>query len=208
MQSSEFHEVVAQLVGELHASGDLANHFAARFLVVVEGPAPGRVIALGLRLGNVMDQGGEAQFPFAAEHGRIIHHLQGMQKHVFVALPVDEIHARHDIQFGEHLGQQTRLLEDKKADTGLIRTQQFHGFLGNPLPTDDFHTLFLPGDAGETLRYQFEPQLGREPGRPQHAQGVIAEGNVGIQRCAQNAIAQVLDAAERIGQVAVSPRPD
>ena len=187
--------VIVGVAQGLHA---LAGHAGAHHLVVVErhpavdeGPRPG--------LADVVEQGGQPQ---EAVRGRLVHHGQGVGQHVLVA--VDGVLLEGQAW---QLGQE--LLGQAGADhepQGHRRHRHHHDLVelvADPLGRHDGQAPVTGPHGVDQSLVGLEAEPGREPGRPQHAQGVVGKGDLRIQRRPQPPGGQVGQAAEGVDQLEV-----
>ena len=84
------------------------------------------------------------------------------------------------------------------------RTHDFHQFIGYALTGDDADALGIAANRLESLRIDVKIQLCGEPDGTHHPQRVIAEGDVRIQRSADNAALHVANAVKGVKQLAIA----
>ena len=108
-------------------------------------------------------------------------------------------------QFGQDDLQQSRTIEVVETRARMRRKDDFVEFVLNALATDDFQAVGIATEGLESLVLDEKAELRGEANAAQHSQWVVAEGDVGIERCADNAVLEVVEAVERIDQFAETP---
>ena len=174
----------------------LAGHPGADDLVVVEGHAASAEGA-GLRLADVVEEGGQAQQPVGLG---LVHHGQGVGEHVLV--PVDRVLLERQAgQLGQEIVGQARSRPRTRAPTEGVDHQQLVQLVTDPLGRDDRQPVVTGLDRLDQLRVGRQAETGDEPGRPQHPQRVVGEGDLGVERGPQPPGGQVGEAVERVDEL-------
>ena len=84
--------------------------------------------------------------------------------------------------------QQTRALQVFKANAGMLRHHYFIEFYLDALTTDNLDAVGHANEGIKGLLLYLEIQLGSKTDAAHHAQRIIREGNLRIERCSDDAI--------------------
>ena len=196
-----FHVVVER---QTHLGENLRYHPLANEIVVMECPALLRIPTLGPGLAHIVQQRGPTQPHVIAGCSNIVKHLKGVHEIIFVAASVDGLNAFECCQLRENQWQQSTLVQQEPATRGLCTAHDFHQFLGNAFAGDDVDAMRVFLDGLESLVIDIEVQLCGKAYGTHHPQRVVAEGDVGVERSADDAAFHVADAIKRIQQLTVS----
>ena len=132
----------------------------------------------------------------------IVYNLKRMVEVVLVGASVACLHHVESREFGNDELQQSATLQLHESTTGLWGAHYLVEFVGNALAA---HYLYAFGVASESLKrlvVDVEPQLGGEPYAAHHAQRIVREGDVGVERSAYYAVLKVVNAVEGVDQFA------
>ena len=113
-----------------------------------------------------------------------------------------DLHAFKGGQFGEDDGQQTGTGEFDEADAGTGREHDFIQFVDDALLRDNADALGIAHEGLLRLFLYLETELGGEAHAAHHAQGVVGEGDVGVEGCGYEAILHVQQAVEAVDEFA------
>ena len=189
--------------GQSETAKNLGHPLGPKGLVAVKGPALHGVKPLGARLGNVVQKSRPPEPQIAPGVGHVVQHAKGVFKVVFMALVAASFHALQGRHFGKEQGQQTRSVHELKAVRRLGREHNFVPLFGNAFPRKNLHAIGVAAYGLKGFGFDVEIELGGKAHGPQHAQGVVAKRNIGVEGGAQNAVAQVLQALKRVYHRAV-----
>ena len=185
--------VVVRVPQGLHP---VAGHPGPDHLVVVEGD-PAVDEGPGPRLADVVEEGGQSEQPVGAG---LVHHGQGVGQHVLV--PVDRILLEGEPgQLGEELVGQAGAHHEPQRHRGHRHHHDLVQLVADPLGRHDGQPVMPGAYRLDQLRRGLEVELGDEPGRPEHAQRVVGEGHLGVQRRAQPVGGQVAEPVEGVDQL-------
>ena len=160
--------------------------------MVVERPAEALVKALGAGLPDVVEErcpeepevhlvpgagGGECL-------GHIVHDLVGVGEVVLVADAVTCLGPLELEELGEDELHQSGLLEELEADGWARGEEDFVELCGDALGGDDLDAPCISPDSSEGVGVDEEAELRGEAYGTHHTQRVVAEGDVGVKRCA------------------------
>jgi len=203
--------VLDDVLGEPQRGQPTPGHLRAFHLVVVERDASVGQQRPRPRLADVMQQRGQPDGQVAVQAVPRLQ-LDGLPQHgeaVLIDVLVPVVLVGFHPQLG-HLGQDLAgdvgLDQHVDAERGVGRQHQLGQLAGNPLGGHDRKPVRLAGHGGAHLGRDGEPQLGREPGRSQDPQRVVAERLLGGPGGPQHLLPQRVEAAERIDEL-VSGQP-
>ena len=170
--------------------------------MAVEGPADLRVVGLRQRLGDVVQHGRPAQPQVVAAPCHVVHDLERVVEVVLVGVLPAPLDPLQGVQLGEDQRQQAGQLEQFEPDRRDGREHDLVEFGGDALARDDADARGVAADRLEGLLLNPEAQLRGEAHGAHHAQRIVREGDVGIARRADDAVLEVLHAAEGVDQLA------
>ena len=195
----EFHVLVQ---GQFQLAENSRNHLRTHDLVAVEGPAHLRVVSLGLRLTDIVQDGGPAQPQVVGTARDVVQHLERMEKIVLMGVPAPFLHPFEVVQFGKDQLQQSGEFQQFEAHRGDGRKDDLVEFGGDAFARNDPDALRIAADGLEGLLLDGEAQLRGEPHGAHHAQRIVREGDVGVARRADDALLEVGHPVERVDQFA------
>ena len=206
MQLHETAHLVDLLVAEAQRLHALARHLRPDDVVVVEGHGAVVEEAAGAGLADVVHEGGEAHDevggapePVLQLH-RLLEHGERVLVDVLVAVVLVGRQAQRR-QLGQHLVGEAGVDEQPQAGHGVAPAHQLHQLLAHPLRRHDLDARGHGGHRRHRGVVGREAELGGEPGRAHHAQGVVAEGLLGRDRGAQHAGREVGQPAELVHEL-------
>ena len=98
------HEPHPLIERQSESGEDALGHGGANGIVSVEGPPGSLDEFLGVRLGDVVQDGGPAEPEIVAHHRHVVEHLQGVPEVVFMPVILHFLHAVEFHHFGEERG--------------------------------------------------------------------------------------------------------
>ena len=159
--------------------------------MVVE--CPGRALkpsAFGLA--DVMKQGSPAQPQVVATAAHIVEHLKSVIEIILVGNTILCLNNVECCKFGHDELEKSAAMEINKTATWSGRHENLIEFVLDALTTDDIDTLGIAREGIEGLVLDHEIELGCEAHATQHAQGVVGEGDVGVERSGNDTILEVV----------------
>ena len=207
MQPDEFLDVLHAVVErQFQATEEAGYHLFAEVVVVVEGPSRLRLPPFAPGFADVVKQGGPAQPQVVALAAHVVDHLERVVEIVFVRTAVARLDAVQGGQFGQDEGQQAAAVEVDKAARRRVGSHYFIKLVDDAFTADDADALAVTPERLESLVVYLELQLRGKAHGPHHAEGVVAERDVGVERRTDEAVAQVPHALERVDQLAATGR--
>ena len=167
----------------------------------MECPANFLVVALGGGLADVVQHGGPAKPQVVAFCSYMVKHFEGVVEVVFVAALPNGFHSFEVAEFGEDDGHEACFLQQFETDGGSGGEDDFVEFGGDALGRHDFDALGVALDGVEGGVLYAESQLCGKADGTHHAQRVVAEGYVGVERGADDALVEVVNAVERVEEL-------
>ena len=204
VEGDEFFYVVEAVVeGELHAAEDGGYHLLADVVVVLEGPPGDGVPALGAWLADVVEEGCPAEPEVAVVvGGDVVEDFEGVVEVVLVGAAVAHLYAFEGGELGEDDGEETGAGEFDEADTGPGREHDFVEFVDDAFLGDDLDTLGVALEGLLGLVLYLEAELGGEADAAHHAQGVVGEGDVGVEGRSYEAVLHIEESVEAVDELA------
>ena len=196
--------------------------------MVVERPALNRVPALGLRLADVVQQRSPTQpdtfdtcclrsllcrqaTPLHFGRGlgegllstdHVRQHLQRVPEVILVRAPVHCFYTLQRIQFRKDDFQQSALEQQLPSARRSVRSHELLNLVDDALLRDDAYALAVAMQRLPGLRLDLEIQLRSKADAAHHAQRIVGERHVRIQRSGYQPVLHIPDAVERIHQLA------
>ncbi len=170
--------------------------------MVVKRPACGRLPPLALGLAYVVHQRSPSQPQIIAFLTYILKNLQSMIEVVLMRLSVSFLYHVERHKLGQNQLQQSAPLQVHEPAAGVLRQHYLVQLVLYPLTADNLYPLGIALKSIEGLRLNVEVQLRGKPHATHHAQRVVAEGYVGVERRAYNAVLQVIKPVKGIHQLA------
>ncbi len=109
----------------------------------------------------------------------------------------------HRAELGQELVGETSLDEEPQPRARILDQQQLRQLVANSLGTDDLEPLPELPDRAHQLGLGREVEVGDEPCRAEHAERIVEEGDLGLERRAQAPRREIGRAAVRIDQLGV-----
>ncbi len=121
-----------------------------------------------------------------------------MAEIVLVSASFHGVDPLHGCKFGKYELQQSAVKQQLPACRGAGRLHDFHQLVHNALARDDAYALGVAAYGLEGLGKYLKLQLCGKPYGPHHAQRVVAECYVGVERSAQQTGPHVVESAEEV----------
>ncbi len=179
---------------------DARYHFGSDKIVVMECPACSVVPVLGHGFGYVVEQGRPTEPEFIGGGSHVVEHLHGVVEVVFMPASLYNLHSFHRGELRQDVLEQSRSVEQPPADGGAGGEHDFVQFGEDSLTGDNLDALSVAGYGFERGRIDVEIELRGEADGAHHAQRVVGEGYVGVERRADCALAQVVESAETVNE--------
>ena len=106
--------------------------------------------------------------------------------------------------FGQDDGQQAATAQFDEADAGRRRHHDLVQLVDDAFLRDNLDALGVAAEGFRCLFLNLEVQLSGETDAPHHAQRVVAEGDVGVERRGDDAVLKVEQPVEEVNQFAVA----
>ena len=168
--------------------------------MIVKSPSRHRVEALRTRFADVVQKGRPTQPQIIRMPANIIEHFKRVVEIVFMRTSVYLFHPLHSCQLGKNERQQAAPSQLHEAFRRRGRHHYLIQFVGNTLAGDDLYPFPVPFQCLERLFIYIKIQLGGKTHAAHHAQRVVAESNVGVERRTDEAVFHVPHAVERVDQ--------
>ena len=147
---------------------------------------------LALRLTTFIGLGREAY---------IIQHLEGMKEIVLMGTSVANLHPFEGCQFREDDRQKTSSREFDETYAGLGRKHDFIQFVDDALLRDYLYAFGIAHEGLLRLVLNLEMELGGKAHTAHHAQGVVGEGDVWVERCGYETILHIQKSVEPVDEL-------
>jgi len=208
VQRDELGGIPHHVVREAQRGQPALGHRGADDLVQVErDPAAGQPRP-GLGLADVVQQRGQPDPQVALQPvtrlqlDRLPEHRQAVLVDILMPVVLVRLHPEAG-HLGQHLLGDVGLHQDVDAQRRVVREHQLLELAGDPLGGDDLQPGRLLGHGRPYVRGDREPELGREPGRAQDPERIVAERVLRPSRGPQHPLAERVQAAERIDELVV-----
>ena len=172
--------------------------------MVVERPPQARVEAFGGWLADVVEDGAPAQPEVVCLAAELVEHNQGVREIVLVADAFLGLNAFQRTEFRENQREQAAFVQEFEANRGPGRGDDLVELIDDALFRDDVDALAVADNRVEGFGGDEEAQLGGETDGAHHAERVVAEGDVGVERRTDRQFLHVVEPAERIDQLSES----
>ena len=187
---------------QLKPAEDVGHHLCAHEVVVMERPSGLVAPALRLGLAYVVQQGRPAQPQVVRLAADVVEHLKRV---IEVVLMRAAVAGFNDVKIGK-LGQYARQQSAAvQVDEALARRLGHHylvKLLGYALAADNADALGVAPEGVEGFVFDEEVELRGEAYAAQHAQRVVREGHVRVERRAYYAVLKVGQAVEGVYKLA------
>ncbi len=200
-----FHVLVHR---KLHLAENAGYHFGSHGIVAVEGPPQLRVEALRHRFGYVVEQRPPPEPHIVARGGNVVEHRHRVVEIILVPNSFDHLHAAERSEFGQNQLEKPRLEQQLPTARRLRRPHDFHQLVGDAFARNNRYAPRVAAYCLESIVDNREPQLGGEAYGAHHAQRVVGEGYVGVERRAYQSVAQVGHAVVFVDELAEAPLVD
>ena len=203
VQPHELLDVLHALVErQLQPLEQRGYHLFAQIVMVVERPAHGSVPLLAARLADVVQKRRPAQIKVVALGRHVVEHFERVVEVILMRPPVACFYAVEGCQFGQDYGKQSAAMQFDEAVRGRGSLHYLIKFHDDTLRADDAQPLGVAPKRVESFFFDYEAQLRGEADAAHHAQGVVAEGDVGVERRADNSVFKVEHAFKGVYQFA------
>ena len=168
--------------------------------MVVESPPRHRVKTFRTRFADVVQEGRPTQPQIIRVPANIIGHFKRVVEIVLMRTSFYLFHPLHSCQLRKNERQQAapgQLHETLRRRRGHHYLVQF---IGNTLAGDNLYPFPVPFQCLERLFVYIKIQLGGKTHTTHHAQRVVAESDVGVERRTDEAVFHVPHAVERVDQ--------
>ena len=136
-------------------------------------------------------------------HTDVVQHLEGMGEIVLVSPAVHSLDALETRQLRQHIIHQAEIVQQSQGQRRSVAKQHLVEFLGDSLLREYVHPLAHRGNGFAAFGHDLKALLrSGEPGgktyRPEHPEGIVAEGHIRVQRSTYHSGGQVPDTSERV----------
>ncbi len=177
------------------------HHFCTYYIMIMERPSRDGVPPLGTCLANIVHQRGPTQPQVVGTPAHIVEHFESMVEIVLVTTVVAHLHYVERCQFGQDKIEQSAALQINKAATGRRRHHNLVEFVLDALSADNLYTVGIAFEGRKSLVLNVEVELCGKTYAAQHAQRVVGKGDIGVERRADDAVLEIVDAVERVNQL-------
>lgn len=189
-------------VGVFEAGKDFMGHFRAEGVVAVEAESSVWVDGLGGRFGDVVKEGGEAEFErcVGCEH---VEHDTGVDVNVAFGVPFGWLFAADEgDDFGEEVVDDRGIDKEFEAAAAVGVGDDFGEFVADAFGRDFQEEVGVGSEGGEGLGFDGEVEGGGETDGAEEAEGVFFEAGVGVADGAEGAGVEVCEALDVVDDFA------
>ena len=194
-----FHFVVLR---QSHPAENPRYHLRSDEVMVMESPSELFIPAFGDRLCNVVHERAPTQPHVIAFCSYVVEHGKRMVEIILMSAPFDHFHTLHGGKFRENYCKQPGFQQEIPADRRTRCAHYFHKFIDDTLMRDYADAFGVAPYGFKGLRPDGETELCGEADGAHHAQGIIAESHVRVERCAEQAFFHVAETVEKIHELA------
>ena len=134
----------------------------------------------------------------------VVQHLECVVEVVFVGFAIAGLDAFECSHFGQDDGEQAATAQFDEADTGNGRHHDFIEFVDDALLRDNLNAFGVAPQSILRLFLYLESQLCSEAYAAHHAEGVVAERDVGVEGSGDDAVLEVEQSVEEVDEFAVA----
>ena len=178
------------------------NHALPQIVVIVERPSSNVIPSFAFCLADVMEQRSPSQPQIVAAPTHIVEHFERVIKVVFMGTAVARLNDVERGKFGDDELEQSAALQIHESAAGLRCHHDFIQFICDALAADDFDAFRIALQSLESIIIDEEFELGGKSHAAHHAQRVVAEGDVRVERGTDNAVFHVCQTVERVYEFA------
>ena len=205
VQTDKFLDVLHPVIKrQFEVAEDGRHHLFPNEVMVVERPPHPRFPAFAARFANVMEQGSPTQVERSTGTHHVLQHLQRMVEVILVGTPVHRLHPFHRCQFGEDEGEESAAGEFDESLAGMRSHHDLVEFVYDAFARDDADALTVALQRSKGLLVNLEIELCGKAYGTHHAQGVVRESDVRIQRRAYEPVLHVVQSVEAVNELAVT----
>ena len=198
--------------GKFEAPEYLRHHTSTDGIVVVEGPANAGFPAFGLGFSHIMQQGRPPEPQRIIDHrlhgfngfllcSDVFEDFEGMIEIVFMSTVVTLFNDVKSCEFGQNNLKQSRALEQFETNARVWSHHDFVQFHLDTFGTDNLDTCSHPLQGLEGFVLNLEVQLGGKTNTTHHAQRVVGECHLRVERRGNNAVFEVSNAVEGVDKL-------
>ena len=223
MQAHQLLHILEPLVErQFHAAEEGRHHLLPDVVVVMERPSHAVLPSLGAWLAHVVEQCGPTQpepalsvrllrvwvallklFPRRVLSGTdIVQHLERMVEVVLMGTPVSHFHAFECRNLGQDKGEQPTAAQFDKSDAGHGAEDNLVQLVDDALLGDNLDALGIAAQGLLRLVLDTEVELRGKADAAHHAQGIVGESDVGVERCGDKSVLHIQETVETIYQFA------
>ena len=177
--------------GKFEPSEDARNHLGADVIIVMERPSGLNVPPFAAWFSDIMEQGGPPKPQVVGMLANIINHLQGMIEIVFMRSAVPCLHDVHEGELGQDKFEQSTAMQFYESPTGVVGHHDFVQLVGDTFATHNLDAFPVALQCLKGFILDEKLQLCGETHAAHHAQWIVREGDIRVERCANDAVFQV-----------------
>ncbi len=200
--------VVDQRLRHAQLAQPLADQLGTDHLVMMEAHPGTGLEPAGRRFADVVQQRRQPEGEVRAVGllgDRLIQHRQGVLVHVLVLKVLVPLQPQRR-QLRQHPIGQPGVGEQRETGPRIVTHDQLHQLGTDPLRGDPVDFRCHLRHRGDHPRRRHEGELRHEPSGPEHPQRVVPERLLGGRRSVQDPGAQLLEPAERVGELMAGQR--
>ena len=132
---------------------------------------------------------------------RLLHHLQRMRIHILMVMRRVHLHTQRR-KLRQHIIRQTRIHQQIQTHPRIISLNQLHQLIAHTLRRNNLDAAGHLAHRLENLRGHAQIKTSRKTSRTHHTQRILRKRLLRRARGTQNALTQILHAAEKINHLA------
>ncbi len=170
--------------------------------MVVESPSALGVEVLCGRFADIMQERRPAQVYIVRSGSNAVKHSHRMIEIIFMRPAFDYLNPLHPCQFGHYDGEQSAAEQVIPPYRGLRSRHNLEQLILDTLGGDNLDSRSIAAQGCESHRVDVEIELGGETDTAQHAQRVVGESDVRVERRADNTALDVAEAVVAVDYLA------
>ncbi len=189
---------------ELESAKDAGNHFGAYIIMVMESPSGQIVPSFALRFANVVEECCPSQPEVVTLSGHVVKYFECVVEVVLVLPSVAHFHDVEGRQLRKNDLQKSTAVQVDKTFAWCASGHNLVELVSYSLTADDFNPVGISLQCRKGFVVDEEVELCGKPDAAHHAQGVVGEGDIGVEGSADDAVFHVGKSIEGVDKFTIA----